>query len=85
VTQYDGYAAHFNADTSGVMIEHLDISGSGDCWVTQSAHFRVADRRLTTMPPRRMRMERPESTGAERARRRAEMRARRGQPVVSFG
>ena len=26
MTQHDGYAAHFNADTSGVIIEHLDIS-----------------------------------------------------------
>ena len=26
MTQHDGYAAHFNADASGVIIEHLDIS-----------------------------------------------------------
>ena len=26
MTQYDGYAAHFNADTSGIIIEHLGIS-----------------------------------------------------------
>ena len=121
MTQHDGYAAHFNADTSGVIIEHLDISDrevcreaqrwtTGErgpivddpdlfaaadltnfvteamhigahalsatgqardsraldqmlkdvCWVMQSAHFRGADPRLTTMRPRQMRMERPE-------------------------
>ena len=28
MTQHDGYAAHFNADASGVIIEHLDISAT---------------------------------------------------------
>jgi hypothetical protein len=147
VTQHDGYAAHFNAETNGVIIEHLDISdrevfreaqrwttgGRGPIvddpdllaaadltnFVTEAMHIgahalsatgqardsRALDqmlkdvgvgeaisalsgepnRRLTTIRPRRMRMERPESTGAERARRRVRMRARRGQPVVSVG
>ena len=60
MTQYDGYAAHFDADTSCVIIERLDISGSDDCWVRQSAPFQAPDRRLTTMRPRQMRMERRE-------------------------
>ena len=31
MTQHDGYAAHFNADTSGVIIERLDISDRDVC------------------------------------------------------
>ena len=31
MTQLNGYAAHFNADTSGVIIERLDISDRDVC------------------------------------------------------
>ena len=31
VTQLNGYAAHFNADTSGVLIERLDIGDRDVC------------------------------------------------------
>ena len=31
MTQLNGYAAHFNADTSGIIIERLDISDRDVC------------------------------------------------------